>query len=83
MDLDAIIDDIADRADDFLEGFSNRKDAQAGVREMITVEYPTLAPADREKVADGVMRILEKEGFFERTSANGAWGDNQDEGEEE
>lgn len=65
MDLNSIVDDIADRADDFLEGATSREQAQAGVSEMITVNYPELDGADRAEVIKGVMAILEEEGFFD------------------
>jgi hypothetical protein len=65
MDLTSIIDDLADRADDFLEGATSREQAQAGVSEAITVSFPYLAAADRTTVIKSVMAILEEEGFFE------------------
>lgn len=67
MNLRAIIDEIADRADDFLAGASNRAEARAGVNELINADYARLSPAERRQVADGVMNILEAEGFFENT----------------
>ncbi len=63
-DLRPIIDDIAYRADDFLAGSRDRSQARAGVEEVITMDYPTLAPADRTIVITGVMSVLEEEDFF-------------------
>jgi len=64
MDLRRITDEIASQADDFLAGAANRREARAGVAELINADYPGLAPVDREKVAAAVMAILEQEGFF-------------------
>jgi hypothetical protein len=63
-DLRPIIDDIANRADDFLAEASNRNQARAGIEELITIDYPTLNPADRSVVVKGVMSVLEEEDFF-------------------
>ena len=63
-DLRPIIDDIANRADDFLAGARDRNQARAGVEELITMDYPTLNPFDRTVVVIGVMSVLEEEDFF-------------------
>ena len=63
-DLRPIIDDIANRADDFLEETRNRTQARAGIEEVITMDYPTLNPVDRKVVVTGVMSVLEDEDFF-------------------
>src|SRR5881398_1167375 len=65
MDLSAIIDHIAGQADEFLDGFTGRADARAGISEYITLYYVHLSHEDRAKVIDGVAAVLEKEGFFE------------------
>ena len=63
-DLRPIIDDIATRADDFLAGASDRRQAQAGIEELITMDYASLNPLDRKVVVTGVMSVLEDEDFF-------------------
>jgi hypothetical protein len=63
-DLRPIIDDIANRADEFLAGASDRSQARAGIEELITMDYPTLLPPDRTVVVTGVMGVLEEEDFF-------------------
>jgi hypothetical protein len=63
-DLRPIIDDIASRADDFLAGTRDRPQARAGIEELLTMDYPTLNPADRTVVVTGVMSVLEDEDFF-------------------
>ena len=62
--LRPIIEDIAHRADDFLSGARDRRQAQAGIEEVITMDYPTLNPPDRSVVVTGVMSVLEDEDFF-------------------
>lgn len=66
MNLRGIIEEIASQADDFLAGASNRAEARAGVNELINADHFALGPGDRKLVADGVMAILEDEGFFDR-----------------
>lgn len=72
MDLSSIIDKIASQADDFLAGAADRKEARAGIAELINADYPELKPADRKRVAEAVMAILEEEDFFnaDRTRRN-------------
>ena len=75
MDLRSIIDEIASRADDFLAEAANRKEARAGIDELVNADHPQLSPGDRQKIAEGVMAILEGEGFFEFPRRGGAPGD--------
>ena len=63
-DLRPIIAEIADRADDFLAGSTDRVHARAGIAELVNMDYPELAPADRTQVTAGVMAVLEVEDFF-------------------
>ena len=63
-DLRPIIDEIANRADEFLGHLSDRAQARAGIEEVITMDYPTLLPPDRKVVITGVMSVLEEEDFF-------------------
>ena len=64
VDLRPIIEDIANRADDFLADASDRTQARAGIEELITMDYPMLNPMDRKVVVGGVMGVLEDEDFF-------------------
>ena len=66
--IQAIIDRIADQADEALAGASNRAEARAGIEEMITADYLRLSPPERARVVAGVMGVLEREGFFEGIS---------------
>jgi len=63
-DLRPIIEDIANRADDFLAGTQNRAHARAGIEEVLTMDYAGLSPADRTAVVASVMSVLEDEDFF-------------------
>jgi hypothetical protein len=63
-DLRPIIDEIADRADDFLEGTQDRAQARAGIAELLTMDYSQFNPADRAVIIAGVMSVLEDEDFF-------------------
>lgn len=63
-DLRPIIDEIANRADDFLAGARDRAQARAGIEEVITMDYAGLTPQDRAAVITGVMGVLEEEDFF-------------------
>ncbi|MES2694751.1 MAG: hypothetical protein V4773_14865 [Verrucomicrobiota bacterium] len=63
-DLRPIINDIADRADDFLAGASDRAQARAGIEELLTMDYSDLIPSDRKVIVAEVMSALEHEDFF-------------------
>lgn len=63
-DLRPIIDDIASRADEFLAGVQDRRQARAGIEELITMDYPGVTGSDRTVVITGVMSVLEDEDFF-------------------
>lgn len=63
-DLRPIIDDIANRADDFLAGVQDRRQARAGIEELLTMDYPGVLGSDRTVVITGVMSVLEDEDFF-------------------
>lgn len=81
-DLRPIIDEIANRAEEFLAGTRDRAQARAGVEEVITMDYPTLSPPDRTVVITGVMSVLEDEDFFGTEYVGDPFAD-ADEGEED
>lgn len=74
MNLRVIMDEIADQADDFLAGAANQAEARAGIAELLNADYSDLPPGDRQKITDGVMSILNEEGFFENEHGTG-WDD--------
>lgn len=81
-DLRPIIEEIANRAEEFLAGTRDRTQARAGVEEVITMDYPTLAPADRAIVTTGVMSVLEDDDFFGTEYVGDPFAD-ADDGEED
>ncbi|PTY04690.1 hypothetical protein DB347_18435 [Opitutaceae bacterium EW11] len=78
----SIIDQLANQADEFLEGVTSREQARAAISEMITLHHATLSGRDRTAVIDGVMAVLEEEGFFEASHGEGAESDGGEESEE-
>ena len=70
MSLKPIIADIADQADDFLEGVTTHADARAAVSKQLTIKYPRLPGLERGKVIAEVLSILDREGFFEFDSGS-------------
>ena len=68
MDLQSIVIEISDQADDFLAGARKRDEARAGIAEWLTINHRVLPPADKKAVIEQVMGILNREGFFERTA---------------
>lgn len=82
MSLKSIIEAIANQADDLFEGVSSRDHARAGISEQITMDYSHLSPVDRQRVTDGVMAILEEEGFFNATPGGGGERDDDESSED-
>ena len=66
MDLNSLVSQICDQADDFLDGVRKRDEAKAGIAEWLTIHHLKLPAADKKAVIEESMRILDKEGFFER-----------------
>jgi len=77
MDLETIIDEVADEADTILAGISVRKDARASLSEHIRANHPELPPDDLLLVVRGVMNILNQEDFFQAdsTRTESIWGE--------
>lgn len=81
MNLQSIIEDLANRADDLLADVRDRKEARTAIGEVLAREQPKLNGVDRQKVSAAVMEILEEEEFFS-SSADRDWADGSDEDEE-
>lgn len=64
MHLAAIIAEIADQADEFLKGVTDRAQARAAIAEQINLDFFELNPIDRKTVIEGVIATLEAEEFF-------------------
>jgi hypothetical protein len=72
MELSAIVAEICDQADDFLAGVTKRDEAKAGISELLTMHHAGLTPGDRKIITEQAMRVLEREGFFERAAGGEA-----------
>jgi hypothetical protein len=72
MELDGIVSEICDEADDFLAGVTRRDEAKAGISEFLTIRHSALSPLDRKAITEESMRILEQEGFFDRDAGEEA-----------
>lgn len=81
MNLQSIIENLADRADELLVDVKTRKEAQSAIGEILTQEQPKMNGVDRQKVTAAVVEILDEEGFFEQ-SASRDWDDGTDDEEE-
>ena len=80
MDLENLTNEIADRADELLQGVTVRKDARTTLREVLSANHPELEVDERSIVVAGVMRILAEEDFFaaDPTETDTVWGDGPD-----
>jgi hypothetical protein len=65
MDLEAIINEVADEAGEILFGIFIRKDARTVLSDHFQTNYDKLLPDDRLVIIRGVMDILQKEYFSE------------------
>lgn len=68
MELKQLAGLICDEADDFLGATTKAAEARAGIAEWLTIHHPALPFADKRAVVDLAMQILQREGFFERSS---------------
>lgn len=80
MDLEALINQTADRADELLSGISLRKDARTALTESLAADHPELEVDERAIVVAGVIRILDHEDFFAAspTETDTVWSDGPD-----
>lgn len=78
MEIASIVAVIADKADDILRGVSNRREARVTIGEHLSENYPRLSEADRLKVTNSVMGILEEEDFFAAGKNGDQWSDGED-----
>ena len=70
MEQNALVSEICDEAENFLEGVTNRTEAKADIAEWLTVQYPKLNPDEMRVIVAQSMAILENEGFFEIDAGN-------------
>jgi hypothetical protein len=73
MDLKAIINAVADEADDFLVGISSKSEARTAILAYLSDNYPDLNPGDSARVTSGLLSILDNEGFFDARGPRDVW----------
>ena len=84
MDLQPIINETADQADDILADVTSSKDARSVLTEYLKDAYPKLDPDDRLIVVARILQILDEEEFFS-VGVNGEesiWGESAAEADE-
>jgi len=81
--LKALVDGIANQADELLAGCTSRFDANTTILEYLTAKHRNMSLADRRTVAAQVLAILQNEGFFESGPADAWDSDDGDEAAEE
>jgi len=72
-DLQPLISDIANQADELLEGCTNPSEAQSVILEHLTAKHRALSIPDRRKIAEQVIALLKNEGFFDGASSGDSW----------
>jgi hypothetical protein len=80
MNLQAMINDVADQADDLLADCANAEEARPQIMAYLRKSHPGISAADAKAAIAGVLRILGNEGFFE--GARGGGGYASDDGSE-
>jgi hypothetical protein len=78
MNPQLLVEEIANRADDFLRGVTNPSEAHNAIVELLAIEHPALADEARRQIADAVKKILRNEDFFTMAAAAGGWSDDDD-----
>jgi hypothetical protein len=77
MELEAIINAVADEADDFLAGITTKAEARTVILSYLGDHYPDLAPGACARVASGLLAILDREGFFDTRGPRDAWSEGE------
>ncbi len=72
MNLQVIINDVADNADDFLGDARSMIEARAAIRAFLADKFPAMSKPDSEQVIAGVLAILDEEGFFDAVGSRDA-----------
>lgn len=82
MNLQPIIAELADQADELLADAAHQKEAKQVLSDTLTERYPKLPAGDRQKVIGAVIEILEEEGFFEEGRNGDSWSEGGEDSEE-
>jgi hypothetical protein len=83
MNPQLLVEEIANRADDFLRGVTNPSEAHNAIVELLSIEQPSLAAEVRRQIADAVMEILRHEDFFTMATAASTGGGSDDDADDE
>ena len=73
VNLQDIVNAAADEADDFLRGVTSIGEAKTVIAEWLADHHPRLSQPERQKIAQGLLAILDREGFFESTGFGDSW----------
>ena len=71
--LQYIVNTAADEADDFLRGVTSVSEAKPVILEWLADRHPGLPPPERQKIVQGLLALLDREGFFEATCIGDSW----------
>ena len=83
LNLKPLIDNIADQADELLEGCADPSEASSIILEHLTARHRALSIADRRKIAEQVIALLKNEGFFDGSASGDSWdSDDADDGDQ-
>ena len=76
MEIEAIINEAADEADDFLSGMDSVAEARAMIKEHLQDHHPELEADEIDEVTSGVLSVLREEGSFDHGAGVGdTWDD--------
>jgi hypothetical protein len=84
MNLQSVISQVADEADELLGSCSSMEEARVELQDHVQSAFPKLTAAEKTAAVRGVLSILKQEGFFETTRTGDRFGseDSDDAGEE-
>lgn len=68
MEIQEIINALADEADEILDGVSTKKEARTILRDYLDGNHPELDQTERGQVLAELFEILEGEEFFEAST---------------
>ncbi len=64
MNLNNLVDEVANEADAFLVAVEGRKETRDAIADYVSENYPDLSRKEHNVVVNGVLQILENEDFF-------------------
>lgn len=79
MKVRTLIDEVANDADEFLAAVDNRKEAREIISDYVDRQHPELSRKEHGEVVNGVLEVLDEEGFFGADSAALSWSEKTDE----